>query len=128
MPGIDVSGALVGERWEVGSTVLEASEPRLPCWKLGVKRGDPLFVKQFAKALRPGTYLPIVTEGDVTAGDVARVVDRPGHDVSVGDVARAYLNGGDGAERLLDVPQLTNGWRAWATSRLRRPSPRSARA
>jgi MOSC domain-containing protein YiiM len=94
----------------------------------GVKMGDPLFVKRFAKALRPGTYLRIVKEGDVAAGDVARVVDRPGHGVSVSDVARAYLNGGDGVERLLDVPELTNGWRAWATSRLRRPSPRSARA
>src|SRR5215211_5634062 len=48
--GMDVTGALVGERWGVGSTLLEVSEPRLPCWKLGVKMGDPRFLKRFARA------------------------------------------------------------------------------
>ena len=105
--------------------MLEASEPRLPCWKLGVKLGDPRFVRRFAKALRPGTYLRIVEEGQVAAGDAARVVERPGHGVSVTDVARAYLNGGDGAERLLEVPQLSERWREWATGRLARASRRS---
>src|SRR5262249_45592631 len=55
--GIDVTHARVGERWEVGSTVLEVSEPRIPCWRLGVRMKDPLFPRRFTEAARPGTYL-----------------------------------------------------------------------
>ena len=52
--GVPVSGAVIGERWEVGSTVLEVAQPRLPCFKLGLKMGDPRFLKRFADAGRPG--------------------------------------------------------------------------
>ena len=71
--GIDVNDALVGERWAVGTTVLEVSEPRVPCWRLGVRMNDPGFVRRFTEALRPGAYLRIVVEGDVGAGDEIRV-------------------------------------------------------
>src|SRR5262249_52741344 len=67
--GIDVNGALVGERWQIGTTVLEVSEPRIPCWRLGVRMNDKLFPLRFTEALRPGPYLRIVVEGDVGAGD-----------------------------------------------------------
>jgi MOSC domain-containing protein YiiM len=86
--GIDVSGALVGERWRIGSCLFEVSEPRFPCWKLGARMGDPRFPKRFAEAGRPGTYLRVIQEGDVGAGDEIRVVSRPDHDVSIGDVFR----------------------------------------
>ena len=52
--GLDVSGARVGDRWAIGTTVLEVVQPRLPCFKLGVKFGDPAFLKRFALAGRPG--------------------------------------------------------------------------
>src|SRR5215211_3856020 len=120
--GMDVTGALVGERWGVGSTLLEVSEPRLPCWKLGVKMGDPRFLKRFARALRPGAYLRIVEEGDVAAGDPARVVERPGHGVTITDVARSHLDHGASVDRLLEVPQLSDSWREWALSRRSRTS------
>ena len=63
--GIDVTNALVGERWEVGSMLLEVSEPRIPCWRLGVRMEDKLFPRRFTKVSRPGTYLRIIVEGDV---------------------------------------------------------------
>jgi MOSC domain-containing protein YiiM len=52
--GIQVTGALVGERWRVGSVVLQVTSPRVPCWKLGVRMGDPGFPRRFAAAGRPG--------------------------------------------------------------------------
>jgi len=58
--GIEVNNALVGERWEIGSTVLEVSEPRIPCWRLGVRMEDNMFPRRFTEALRPGAYLRIV--------------------------------------------------------------------
>ncbi len=51
--GVPVSEATIGERWAVGSTVLEVAQPRLPCFKLGLRMGDPLFLKRFAAAGRP---------------------------------------------------------------------------
>jgi MOSC domain-containing protein YiiM len=66
--GIDVSGALVGERWRIGTTLLEVVQPRLPCFKLGLRMGDPAFVRRFAQASRPGAYLRIVEEGELGAG------------------------------------------------------------
>lgn len=52
--GIEVNDALIGERWQVGSTILEVSEPRIPCWRLGVRMNDKTFPRKFTQALRPG--------------------------------------------------------------------------
>lgn len=112
--GIEVNQALVGERWEVGSVVLEVSEPRVPCWRLGVRMEDKQFPRYFTEALRPGTYLRIVVEGELAAGDEIRVTERPDHNLTVQDVFRIYTHDHDEIERLLDVPQLSEAWRQWA--------------
>jgi len=112
--GIDVSGALIGERWEVATALLEVSEPRAPCWKLGVKMEDPAFPRKFTKAQRPGAYLRIVREGVLAAGDLIRVVHRPGHGVRVSDVFRIYTQERDKAPLLLEVPELSEDWKEWA--------------
>ena len=113
--GIDVNQALVGERWEIGTTVVEVSEPRIPCWRLGVRMNDPVFPRRFAEAMRPGTYLRIVVEGNVGAGDEIRVIARPGHDLTIRDVFRIYMRDHDEVERLLAVPQMSESWKRWAT-------------
>jgi len=112
--GLEVNDALVGERWQIGSAVLEVSEPRIPCWRLGVRMNDESFPRRFTMALRPGTYLRIVVEGDVGAGDEIRVVGKPDHDVTVRDVFRIYTRDRDEVARLLAIPQLSESWRRWA--------------
>ena len=112
--GIDVTRALVGERWEVGSLILEVSEPRIPCWRLGVRMNDVQFPRRFTHAGRPGTYLRIIVEGDVGAGDSIRVISRPQHDLTIGDVFRIYTRDQHEVERLVGVPQMSESWRAWA--------------
>jgi MOSC domain-containing protein YiiM len=67
--GIDVSGAVLGERWRIGTALLEVVQPRLPCFKLALKMEDPTFVRRFAMASRPGAYLKIVEEGEIGVGD-----------------------------------------------------------
>ncbi|MDQ4049033.1 MAG: MOSC domain-containing protein [Actinomycetota bacterium] len=74
LSGVDVSGARVGERWEVGTALLETTEPRAPCWKLQTKLGERGFVKRFAQAGRPGAYLRVLRPGEVGAGDAVRVI------------------------------------------------------
>jgi MOSC domain-containing protein YiiM len=116
--GLELNEARIGERWQVGSTVLEVSEPRFPCFKLGHKMGTQRFVKQFAKARRTGTYLRIVEEGDLAAGDPLRVVSRPDHGVTIGLFAEAYLDDRDRIEELLAAEGLSGEWRSWIQEQL----------
>src|SRR6478672_8390083 len=81
--GVDVDGALIGERWAIGSVLLEVTSPRTPCLKLQTRMGEPRFIKRFAEARRPGAYLRIVQEGDVGAGDAVEVVSRPAHGITI---------------------------------------------
>ena len=112
--GLELGDARVGERWAVGSAVLEVSEPRLPCFKLGLRMGDPGFLRRFAEAGRPGAYLRIVAAGELAAGDRIEVLERPDHTVTMKLMARAQLEDHGLAERLLEAPALSPGWRAWA--------------
>ena len=115
--GIDLSAAEVGERWQVGSALLEVSEPRFPCFKLGIRMGDPKFLKRFAAARRPGAYLRIIEEGELEAGDQIAVVDRPGHAVTIGLFAEAYLGDRSRLVELLAADALSPTWRAWIHER-----------
>ena len=71
-------------------------------------------------AASPGTYLRILQEGELGMGDEIRVVDRPGHELTVGVVSRIYAGDRAEVDRLLAVPQLSDSWREWAKQRLAR--------
>jgi MOSC domain-containing protein YiiM len=126
--GIEVNNALVGERWGIGTTVLEVSEPRVPCWRLGVRMDDQMFVRRFTEALRPGTYLRIIGKGDLGAGDEIRVIHRPDHDLTIRDVFRIYTRDRDEIERLIAIPQMSDSWKKWAESLLQKGKGRRAQA
>jgi MOSC domain-containing protein YiiM len=126
--GIEVNDALIGERWEIGTTVLEVSEPRVPCWRLGVRMNDKRFPRRFTEALRPGAYLRIVVEGEVGAGDEIRVVERPDHDFTIRDVFRIYTRDRHEVGRLLVVPQMSESWRRWADDWLQKTKDRPTNA
>jgi MOSC domain-containing protein YiiM len=115
--GIDVSGALVGERWQIGSALFEVVQPRFPCFKLGIRMEDPAFVKRFAKSSRPGAYLRIVTEGDVGAGDAISVdtAALPQHGVSLRLIFDAVLVDHSLIPQALEAPQLIPELRDWLT-------------
>ena len=101
-------GAILGERWQLGTTLLEVVQPRLPCFKLGLRMSDPSFVRRFAQASRPGAYLRIVEEGDLGAGDQVSVDagGPPDHDVTIGLVFDAILRDRSLIPRILKAPQL----------------------
>jgi len=126
--GLEVNDALVGERWQVGTLLLEVSEPRIPCWRLGVRMNDKMFPRRFTEAMRPGAYLRIVAEGDVGTGDEIRVVERPAHDLTIRDVFRIYSRDRQEIERLLSVPQMSESWRRWAADMLEKTRDRPAAA
>jgi MOSC domain-containing protein YiiM len=115
--GLDVSGARIGERWAIGSTLLEVRQSRMPCYKLGLRMDDPRFLRTFAQADRPGAYLAILREGDVGAGDPVEIVHRPDHDVTVALMHRALLQDHDLLSELLAAPELMPKWRAFVLER-----------
>ena len=116
--GLDVSGALVGERWRVGTTLLEVVQPRLPCFKLAIRMDDAGFVKRFAQASRPGAYLRILEEGELGAGDVVEVESRPDHHVTMRLVSDAMLRDPGLIPQVLEAPELLPSLRDWMTARI----------
>lgn len=120
LEGIDPSAAIVGERWHVGTAVLRVTEPRLPCFKLGIRMGDASFVDRFEEAGRTGTYMAIDEPGEVGAGDAVKLLDRPGHAFSVGMIVGAYRGAVELVPRMVALEQLSESWRTWAERSLAR--------
>lgn len=110
--GIDVNAALVGERWRIGTVVLQVTTPRFPCYKLAVKMGDPTFIKRFSAALRLGSYASIATEGTLRRGDAIEIVSRPTHGMTIGEMSKIYLFERPRLRELL-VPELPGEWKQW---------------
>jgi MOSC domain-containing protein YiiM len=107
--GVDVSGAVIGERWRVGTVELEVCQPRLPCFKLGLRFGDLQMVRRFGEASRPGAYLRIVREGELQAGDAFEVLSRPEHGVTVALVSDAILRDDSLRPAAAAAPELAEG-------------------
>jgi MOSC domain-containing protein YiiM len=104
--GLDVTGAVIGERWKIGTVELEVSQPRLPCSKLGLRFEDLKMVKRFGESSRPGAYLRIITEGTLQQGDEITVTHRPDHGITVATVADAILLDPSLLEHAASAPEL----------------------
>jgi MOSC domain-containing protein YiiM len=118
---LPVTEAVIGEKWALGSVLLQVAQPRLPCFKLGLRMGDPRFLKRFAAAQRPGAYLRILREGHIAAGEPIEVTDRPTHGVTSALVSRALLGERWLLETALAAEELPAELRAWMQERTPRP-------
>ena len=87
--GLDLTGAVLGERWRVGTALFEVTAPRIPCANFARFWGVPDLVRRFTAHGATGAYLRVLETGDVGAGDDVEVVFRPDHEVSTGLVFRA---------------------------------------
>jgi MOSC domain-containing protein YiiM len=111
--GYDVNEAEVGERWQVGTAVLEVASVRIPCNDFKGWMGESGFdttawVKRFTAVGRPGPYLRVVQEGLLAAGDPVEVVHRPGHGVTVSTMFRALTTEQSLLPELLAVDGLVD--------------------
>jgi MOSC domain-containing protein YiiM len=116
--GIDVSRAVIGERWRVGTALLEVAQPRIPCFKLGIRMGTQTFPRRFSQARRPGAYLRIIDAGVAGAGDAIETLGKPAHGLTVQDVAHIYYAEPERAAELLEASELPDSWTDWARHRL----------
>lgn len=103
----------VGDVLRIGSAVLEVSQPRSPCFKLGIRMGDPTFVRRFLQSGRPGFYFRIVEEGALQRGDVIERIERGATGITIYEVWDLSFGEADDPERLdvaLGIPTLGPEW------------------
>jgi MOSC domain-containing protein YiiM len=120
--GVDVTGALIGEIWRLGTATVQVTGPRIPCVVFAGWMDERRWVKRFAGARRPGAYLRVLREGAVAAGDPVEVVSRPGEQVTIAESMTAYYGDAGLMRRLLRVEGRGLAWDEIAPGVLERAS------
>jgi MOSC domain-containing protein YiiM len=121
----------IGDRFRVGSAELVVTQPRFPCFKLGIRMGRDSFVTEFLERALFGFYLAVSREGDVQAGDPIVAVSRDPRGFAVSEVGRLYArdrHDAEGLERAAELDVLPESWRAYFRTRLDTVRRGSARA
>jgi MOSC domain-containing protein YiiM len=132
LPGVDLSSgmfgenftteglleeaAYIGDRFRIGDTEVMVTEPRMPCYKLGIKFGRPDIIKRFLASRRTGFYFAVVRGGMVGAGDAIELIGREQQEVSVADITRLYAFEKDDLEtlrRAVEVEALPENWKGY---------------
>jgi MOSC domain-containing protein YiiM len=111
--GLIEDAVYIGDQFRIGSSVLQATQPRMPCFKLGIRFGRADMVKKFWHSGRSGIYFSVVEEGAVAAGDPIERIARGPEAVSVADVVKLYRGDENNSvllDRALRAP-LFGGWK-----------------
>ena len=114
----------IGDRLRVGSSEFLVTQPRMPCFKLGIRFGRPDIVKRFLQSGRSGFYFAVLQEGEVAAGDSIELLKQDEHGVTVADVVNLYRSDANNQEtlrRVSELPALPNNWRDYFRKRLWNP-------
>jgi MOSC domain-containing protein YiiM len=114
----------IGDRFRVGSAEFVVTQPRMPCFKLGIRFNRPDIVKQFLQSGRSGFYFAVLKEGEVTAGDSMELLKGDERGVTVADVVSLYGQDATNQEllrRVSDLPSLPESWRDYFRKRLWNP-------
>lgn len=122
--GLDESQLCLGDQLQIGTALFTITQPRVPCYKLGIRFGDAKMPGMFSESLRTGFYLRVLSQGTVEAGDPVNVLARGQGQVAIRPLFAAYMKPrGENAARMLmaalNVPELSPEWRAQITRRLR---------
>jgi MOSC domain-containing protein YiiM len=112
----------IGDRLRIGSAELQVTQPRVPCFKLGIRFGMPEMVKRFLRSGRSGFYLAVVGEGEIAPGDPIEVIPEAPRTITVAEVARLYREDGgrdpEPLRRAIAAPALPEEWREGLRARL----------
>jgi len=121
--GVTESDVRFGDQIRCGSAVFTVTQPRLPCFKLGIKTGDDRTLKHMIETKQTGFYFSITIEGTIQAGDKLELVSRLDGSVPIVDLVRVYSEKtSDQAEirRLLDSQGMIEQWRSWLETKITR--------
>jgi MOSC domain-containing protein YiiM len=104
----------VGDQFQVGTAKVVATQPRMPCYKLGVKFGRMDIIKKFLASGLTGVYFKVMKEGELEQGDEIRLIKKDENNITIKDIVRLYtVNKNDlqTMERAVKVKDLPNGWK-----------------
>jgi MOSC domain-containing protein YiiM len=116
----------IGDRLRIGPAEFVVTQPRLPCFKLGIRMGSQEVVKRFEEAGRPGFYLSVVREGPIAAGDRIEVTPAATDAMTVAEIFALYLDGDvdrDRLRRAVELPGLSAAWREHFRKRIAKVNP-----
>jgi MOSC domain-containing protein YiiM len=119
--GLSEENVRIGQRFQIGTAELIVTEPRLPCYKLGLRFGRNDIIKRFLASRRTGFYFRIVREGVLAKGDVIRPAEPVHSDISVADITALYAFEKDNFRKLksaLEVEALPESWKGYFRRRL----------
>jgi len=119
--GILEDAVYIGDRFRIGEAEARVTEPRMPCYKLGIKFGRADITKRFLASRRTGFYFAVVREGVVAAGDALELVGREQKEISVADITRLYgfeKNDAAGMRRAIRIEALAENWKGYFQHRL----------
>jgi len=121
--GLDESSVHIGDRFRIGTVELVVRQPRVPCYKLGIRFERPDMVSRFLRSRRTGFYFAVAQEGILREGDPIEVVTRQANSLSVADITRLYAFEKDDRETLRQAVQLKalpDSWRNYFAEQLDR--------
>jgi len=113
----------IGDRFRIGETEVIVTEPRMPCYKLGIKFGRADIIKRFLASRRTGFYFAVAREGMVSPGNAVEFIGRDQQDISVADIIRLYaFERGDvkGLRRAIEVEALPESWKGYFQHQLQK--------
>jgi MOSC domain-containing protein YiiM len=117
----------IGDRFRIGSVELIVTQPRLPCYKLGIRFGRSDMVKRFLASRRTGFYFRVLQEGEVGTGDTLELVSRDENNITVADITQLYVRDQNNPELLQRATQLEvlpASWRDYFQEQIRRQDVR----
>jgi MOSC domain-containing protein YiiM len=106
----------IGDRYGIGTAEFVVTQPRMPCYKLGVRFGRPDMVKRFHESGRSGFYLAVAREGEVGAGDAIQLLERHARRLTIAEVVAVYATDAANQEvlgRASEHPALPEPWREY---------------
>jgi MOSC domain-containing protein YiiM len=121
--GLREDALQIGDRFRIGSAEVVVTQPRLPCFKLGLRFGRDDIVKRFLASGRTGFYFKVVAEGEVAAGDQVLLVERAEDSLAVSEITRLYARDKDdldGLQRIVGVAALPDDWRDYFKEQINR--------
>jgi len=119
--GLSEARVNVGDRFRIGAAELMVTEPRLPCYKLGIKFGRSDIIKRFLQSRRTGFYFAVLKEGEVKAGDQIELISRDRNNIAISDITRLYAFEKDDLatlRRAVRLEPLSESWREYFQKRL----------
>jgi MOSC domain-containing protein YiiM len=90
----------IGDQFQIGSATLVATEPRMPCYKLGMRFGRMDVVRRFLASGRPGIYFKVLKEGQIQVGDKIEIISKDKNNVTVKDIVHLYITRVDNIETM----------------------------